>query len=520
MNGFNNNNYGEIYIGTTGSNYGLKTESTSGNGGIVAFGTQLAANTYYVFSTWQDATKSYAMWNYNTVDRIATTNNYVALTAPDIRFGWGTRSVSTAGVVNTIWADLRLVPPSSTMPTVIYGAIACYPLTLTYGSGGASAAASPSNSVGCSSGSYTAGQSITLTATTNSGYGFNGWTGTSSSGSNPWAFTMPSSLASEQANFAALWTSQSNSLSQGSEDLSCVAYNNYLYCMGGTTNPSSYSGSLNTVQYASVLGGGSASTWHTANSLSYAAYGLRCVTSGGYIYCMDGSVSGYGADGQLDVIQYAKLQSDGSVSSWSTSANSLGYSMGLDDDSCTTSGSNIYCMGGYGYSGVITSQVEYGTALGATGTSAWSSTNSLAVGVYDHSCIVSSGYIYCMGGYMNGPPPYYSPIATGYVQYASILNGGITSAWSQSANQLTANAVGLSCVASASRIYCTGGANSGLTVQYASILGGGVTSAWQTSNQLAVGEDLHSCATSGSYTYCMGGDQNSHSTAVQSAPIP
>ena len=400
--------------------------------------------------------------------------------------------------------------------------LACYQLILGYGSGGASADASPSNSIGCSSGSYNPGQSLTLTTTANSGYAFNGWTGTSSNSMNPWSFTMPAVDANEQANFAVqgplVWYQSANSLVQGSDDLSCVTYNNYLYCMGGTTNFGSYSGSLNTVQYASVLG--SSSAWQTTNSLSSAVYGTRCVASGSYVYCMGGSASGYGDYGQINSVQYAQLQSDGSVSSWSASANSVDYGMGLDDASCVTSGSNIYCMGGYGYSGVILSQVESASALGATGTTAWGGANSLAVPVYDHSCTVSNGYIYCMGGYMNGPPPYYSPIASGYVQYASILNGGITSTWSQSANQLNANAVGLGCITTSNTIYCMGGANSGLTVQYASILGGGLTSAWQTSNQLAVGEDLHSCVTPGGYIYCMGGDQNGHSTVVQYTQLP
>ena len=77
----------------------------------------------------------------------------------------------------------------------------CYPLMLTDGTGGSSASASPSSSAGCSAGSYFSGTAITLTATPLSGNAFTGWTGTSSSSSNPWSYTMPASAASETANY-------------------------------------------------------------------------------------------------------------------------------------------------------------------------------------------------------------------------------------------------------------------------------------------------------------------------------
>ena len=79
----------------------------------------------------------------------------------------------------------------------------CYTLTLSYGTGGASSIASPSNSVGCSLNQYISGAAITLTSTASSGDAFHNWTGTSSSSSNPWSYTMPSSAASETANFYA-----------------------------------------------------------------------------------------------------------------------------------------------------------------------------------------------------------------------------------------------------------------------------------------------------------------------------
>jgi uncharacterized repeat protein (TIGR02543 family) len=93
------------------------------------------------------------------------------------------------------------MPASSATETAGFTAIPCYTLSVSYGTGGSSATSVPSNSVGCSSGTYVSGDSVTLTATAASGYVFNGWTGTSSSSSNPWSYTMPASAATETAGF-------------------------------------------------------------------------------------------------------------------------------------------------------------------------------------------------------------------------------------------------------------------------------------------------------------------------------
>ena len=77
----------------------------------------------------------------------------------------------------------------------------CYPLTLAYGAGGASATASPANSVGCSTGYFLQGATPVITATPSTNYAFGSWAGTSSSNSNPWTFTMPASTATETASF-------------------------------------------------------------------------------------------------------------------------------------------------------------------------------------------------------------------------------------------------------------------------------------------------------------------------------
>jgi hypothetical protein len=389
----------------------------------------------------------------------------------------------------------------------------CYPLTLAYGTGGASATAFPANSVGCSPGTYFAGDTPTLTATASGGYTFSSWTGTSSSGSNPWTFTMPASSATETASFTFFfspasgpWTSQtSNTLAVfGEWGLGCVTANNYLYCMGGETTP-------NAVQYAKIpSGGGPTGAWtSSANVLPVPVYWESCVNAGNYIYCLGGS-------GGTTAVQYASISSSGGdASTWTSQTSNLLAVSGSYLDSCVTANNYIYCMGGE-TSGNTVQYAKIPSGGGPTG--AWTSqtSNKLVVGENEESCVTANNYIYCMGG--SSTSPYLQ------VQYASIPSGGgPTGAWtSQSTNTLAVEGDGTSCVTTGNYIYCLGGAvNSGVytPVQYASIpSGGGPTGAWTSSaNTLAVGEYDHSCVTANNYLYCLGGYQGTNQAVVQYA---
>ena len=376
----------------------------------------------------------------------------------------------------------------------------CYQLTLSYGSGGASATASPANSVGCATGYFVSGDTPTLTATAVSGYTFNSWTGTSSSSSNPWLFTMPGSDASETASFSSPATSAWSTtyilnIDVGGE--SCVTASGYIYCMGGAVgeSPDYY------VQYASIQGGGGTSLWNLESNLAV-GFPSSCVTTNGYIYCMGSGHSPY------TQVQYASVPDGGGpTSGWQQISNSI--SPAGADMSCVTANNYIYCMGG--------STVTYAQILTSNIISTWQTTNSLvSAQSLDTICVTTNGYIYCIGGNSNRLT----------VQYAQILNGVGTSTWQTTNSILGPYGQGeydQGCVvASNGYIYCMGGidGDSGITVQYAKILNGAGISAWtiQSTNRLAVREDGTGCIITGNYIYCMG--QNPNPYTVQYASIP
>ncbi len=292
-------------------------------------------------------------------------------------------------------------------------------------------------------------------------------------------------FTSAQAVATTAWTSQSNTLSNTTYADSCVTVNNYIYCMSSTSIAL-----FPTVQYAQVLPGGGTAAWTSqSNTLAVATDYMSCVTANNYIYCMGNSVY----PGPYDVVQYAQVLPGGGTTAWQTTNSLAVGGWGL---SCVAANNYIYCMGG-AYGPPV---VQYASILPNGGTSTWTSqSNNLAVGEFRFSCITANNYIYCMGGGSE----------TSVVQYTSISSGvGPTGAWTSQSNTLAVGEWGHSCVTANNAIYCMGGSPSASNVQYSSITSAGnPTSAWtsQSSNTLSVGEYDHSCVTANNYIYCLGG---------------
>ena len=375
--------------------------------------------------------------------------------------------------------------------------VACYQLTLTTdGSPGSSVFATPANSVGCSSGYFIYGATPTLTASPGAGYVFSSWTGTSASGSNPWAtFSMPAGVANEEATFAfsaatgtwfSSWPSSTANALEGSSvqdpGASCVTTSGYIYCI------------TDIVQYAQILSSGVVSTWQqSANSpLDSTTAGASClVTSSNYIYCMSGTGWGTGGGAVNREVQYAQILGPGVVSAWQFDANALAFASYPLGMSCVTSGGYIYCMGGCF---IGCTNVQYASILAGGGTTIWAQITALnyPIRAVDNSCVTANGYIYCTGGSNGG---------TAVTQYTAIPGGGgATGSWT---TEGVTDPGGGACVSSNNYIWCLGNGNT--YVYYASVpVGGGSTGSWSAEGaQTSVGAAYPSCVTTNNYMYCM-----------------
>src|SRR2546430_3082606 len=86
------------------------------------------------------------------------------------------------------------------------------------------------------------------------------------------------------------------------------------------------------------------------------------------------------------------------LSSWSSTTN---YPTGIEFPSCVVSSGFVYCIAGDNSSG-LTNAVYFAPLLPAGGAGSWSSSTSYPLRLQSQSCVTSSGYVYCIGGDTRG----------------------------------------------------------------------------------------------------------------------
>jgi hypothetical protein len=279
-------------------------------------------------------------------------------------------------------------------------------------------------------------------------------------------------------------------------DPSCAAAGGYVYCVGGANSSES---SVNYVYYASVSSTG-VGPWTATTSYPTAISGQSCAISGGYIYCVAGTSStGFSSD-----VYYAPVSSSG-VGAWSSTAS---YPVSVGVPSCTIAGGYIYCVGGYG--GPFVSQAVYYAPISSSGVGTWTSTTPYPVtpgiyGVYGESCATSEGYIYCVGGSTSPSSP-----LTNAVYYAPLSSAtGAVGAWSTTTGYPNVIA-DQSCMISGGYIYCVGGddVSSGATptdaVYFAPVSSSGIGT-WTSTANYPIDVYGQSCVVASGYIYCVAG---------------
>lgn len=251
-----------------------------------------------------------------------------------------------------------------------------------------------------------------------------------------------------------------------------VAYNGYIYVLGGCTTSTLCTTATNTVRYAPLNVGGSIGSWSNATTnFTTARRDLYAFAYNGRMYV----VSGREADGNtLYDIQYATIQTNGNINtSWTTDGTSFpstGYAPGV-----ALNGNVLYVLGGASSS----TTTYYSVVDDSTGdVGSFTSTTSLPEGRYRAWTVIYKGYIYAIGGNSSG----------GWLRsvwYAPLNNDHTIGTWRLASTQLN-GAIGYASATSAFTLngflYIAGGADvSGRIpyVQYAAISAGGDLGAWQ-----------------------------------------
>ena len=219
-------------------------------------------------------------------------------------------------------------------------------------------------------------------------------------------------------NYTAIqsWQTGTNTGFNARETQATVTANGYIYVIGGKNSSNV---SVNDVQYAKILSNGNVSSWSTATGT---LGGVRDHPSAayynGYIYVTGGSTNETDANAQ-DTVYYGKVGNDGNITAWNT-GTAINVSGSQKRWGHTTLAYNgyLYVIGGKNTAGTAQQTVYYAkiNADGSIGT--WASTGqNLQTGVARHSSMIANGYMYAIGG----------GIST--VQYARINANGTTAAW-------------------------------------------------------------------------------------------
>jgi hypothetical protein len=281
--------------------------------------------------------------------------------------------------------------------------------------------------------------------------------------------------------------------------------------------------------------------WKTTTAYPVSFANGSCVTSGGYIYCVGGT------SGDGDYSYYARINPDGLGDWTATTPYGEGGTSNLNLR-CVASGGYIYCVGGQntgGQTGDVTSDVWY-APLGPGGIGPWTETADYdapgvpiklakvpGVAVTDSSCVAAKGHIYCIGGYRTtetiypgipgappGPPePSEDPVD--YVLETFAMADGVPG-WTMGPKYPVpaghAGIVDTSCVADGDNIYCVGGWVGWDTdnVYYTHINDDGTLGPWNPTTPYGGGSvERLSCTTVAGHVYCVGGNSNE----VWAAPL-
>ncbi len=307
-----------------------------------------------------------------------------------------------------------------------------------------------------------------------------------------------------------------------------VAYNGYMYVMGGCS--SAYSScttagnNLNTVYRASIDANGAIGTWTNASMqvLPAARYGIAAVAYNGYMYVM----GGLNASTFSNAIYYHAIASDGSMSgAWSTSTRTLPANMAYMK--ATAYGGRLYVAGGCS-AGALTctttrNTVHY-TGFDTNGelSSTLTASGTFTTNRGDFGFTAVNGRLYLAGGRTN--TTYY-----GDTQSAAINSDGTVGSWSAiSGATLATNRYGIGMTSTNGNLYVTGGYNGSTyynNVQIAQVNngGGGGTSSWtiDTTDTFTTARTEAQTVTYNGYLYVLGGyiSGGTNLNTVQYAPL-
>jgi hypothetical protein len=274
-------------------------------------------------------------------------------------------------------------------------------------------------------------------------------------------------------------------------------------------------------------GPGCTSTWNCAPAYPIQVAGnigvaaTQCVANSADLYCIGGVDSNGGPHNE---VYSGNIATSGNITGWTLNPNS--YPSNISGESCVVSTGYVYCVGGANdAAGDDVASSYYAQLESGGGVGSWFYTTPYPVPVDFESCVAASSNIFCVGGNneTDGTDATVGPSSS--VWFAPLSPTGI-GGWTKT-TPYPANAYLPSCFTTSADIYCLGGVDSTDNplgnAYYATISATGIGE-WIPTVSYPLPSTGPACVTSGGYAYCIGGATSggqsaSYTSAVYSAHV-
>jgi hypothetical protein len=302
------------------------------------------------------------------------------------------------------------------------------------------------------------------------------------------------------------WTTASALLPDGRVNAVGLTYNGFLYNVGGADSTTLYS----TVNYSKIGANGAPGAWQTTSTLNTNVTHTSGVIANGYMYLLGGYTNG-GETTLTTTVQYAKINTDGSLGTWSTSG-ATALPTAVAQGKAVYYGGYIYYVGGNTTSAASVTgnaNIWYAKANPDGTLGSWTASGTtLPAGKGRSGVTIANGFLYVLGGETN--------VATEtntvyYAKFDNDTNGGLGS-FTSDTDTLPAAVSGGGAYVMNGYIYSVGGRTAADAtddeVWYSALSSTGDVAAFSTAaaaNKLTVGMRQFSYAQANGYIYAIGG---------------
>lgn len=330
------------------------------------------------------------------------------------------------------------------------------------------------------------------------------------------------------------WTT-TNLFTTARKFVSAAMYNGYLYVLGGDTGAVLQ----NDVQKTKIDGNGVLSPFLTAaNSPATARAFAPSVAMNGYLYLIGGctAISGDTCSTTSTLVSFAKINSDGTLSTWANTTNALPAARGMG--AAVGHEGRLYYIAGRPAATTLSSAVYYVSVSSSTGNTgaAWTSVANPSglSNSWGHSAVIFNNSLYILGG-CTSTAAGCTTFSNAVVQAQLALAGGFASN-PNCANtfcpmtSFTTARWGQAASINGNTIYLTGGLHAtsdtacsvaaGFVcsdVQYATIGTNGVLSAWSATSNIPTAVYASALVATKGYLYASSGKTDLASFSAASA---